>query len=65
MRMPLGERLEEASADQLRAAGLDPDDLPGLTAADSVELKSAPGGTAREAVVTALTEARARLATWS
>ena len=60
-----GHGLEGATREQLTSAGLDPDDLPGLTAADSVELKQAPGGTGREPVTSALAAARARLATWS
>ena len=60
-----GHGLGAATPEQLREAGLDPDDVPGLTAQDSVERKRAPGGTAREAVVSALAAARARIGAWS
>ncbi|MEQ9336326.1 MAG: argininosuccinate lyase, partial [Miltoncostaeaceae bacterium] len=56
--------LADASPDDLRAAGLDPDDVPELTAIASVETKAVPGGTARAAVVEQLGAARAAVAAW-
>lgn len=56
--------LADASSEQLRAAGLDPDDVPELTAIASVETKAAPGGTARAAVVDQLAHADRTVAGW-
>ena len=56
--------LAQAGPEDLRAAGLDPDDVPELTAEASVETKAVPGGTARAQVVQQLAAARAVVATW-
>lgn len=56
--------LADASREDLAAAGLDPDDVPELTALASVETKAVPGGTARAAVVDQLGAARAAVAAW-
>lgn len=56
--------LAQAGPEDLRAAGLDPDDVPELTAEASVETKAVPGGTARAQVLEQLAAARAVVATW-
>jgi argininosuccinate lyase len=59
-----GVELDGASAEDLRAAGLEGVTLPPLTPEASVEAKDVPGGTARGRVVEALGAARARVAAW-
>jgi argininosuccinate lyase len=56
--------LPEAGRDEFVAAGLDPDDVPALTAEASVETKDVPGGTARARVVDQLAAARAMVDAW-
>jgi argininosuccinate lyase len=59
-----GVPLTAAGPADLRAAGLDGEELPPLTAEASVEAKAVPGGTARGAVLEELEAARALVAAW-
>jgi argininosuccinate lyase len=59
-----GVELDGASAEDLRAAGLEDVAIPALTPEASVEGKDVPGGTARARVVEALAAARSRVASW-
>lgn len=56
--------LAQAGRDDLIAAGLDPDDVPDLTAEASAESKAVPGGTARVQVLEQLEAARAMVGRW-
>ncbi|HMM49710.1 MAG TPA: argininosuccinate lyase [Miltoncostaeaceae bacterium] len=56
--------LPQAGPDEFRAAGLDPDDVPELTAWASAETKDVPGGTARARVVEQLVAATVMVADW-
>lgn len=56
--------LADAGPEDLRAAGLDPDDVPELTALASVETKAVPGGTARTQVLEQLAAAREMVRGW-
>ena len=62
--MARGAGLEDATTDELAAAGLAGLDLPRLDAEASVEAKAVPGGTARPMVVAQLDAARSEVATW-
>jgi argininosuccinate lyase len=59
-----GAGLEDATTDELAAAGLADLDLPRFDAEASVEAKAVPGGTARSMVVAQLEAARSEVATW-
>jgi argininosuccinate lyase len=59
-----GVGLEDATPEDVAAAGLEGVALPALTAEASVEAKRAPGGTARAAVAEQLAAATARVASW-
>jgi argininosuccinate lyase len=59
-----GGGLEDATPDELAAAGLAGLDLPSLTPEASVEAKAVPGGTARAMVVQQLDAARMEVAAW-
>ena len=56
--------LPQAGRDEFAEAGLDPDDVPPLTAEASVETKDVPGGTARARVLAQITAARAMVDAW-
>lgn len=56
--------LPDAGPDEFLAAGLDPDDVPSLTAEASVETKDVPGGTARARVDAQMAAARAMVDAW-
>jgi argininosuccinate lyase len=59
-----GVGLEDATPEDVAAAGLDGVAMPALTAEASVEAKRAAGGTARAAVADQLAVARGRVASW-
>jgi argininosuccinate lyase len=59
-----GVGLEDATPEDVAAAGLEGVAMPALTAEASVEAKRAAGGTARAAVTDQLAAARARVASW-
>ena len=59
-----GVGLEDATPEDVAAAGLEGVAMPALTAEASVEAKRAPGGTARAAVADQLAAARERVAAW-
>ena len=56
--------LEDATAADIAAAGIEDVAIPPLTAEASVEAKAAAGGTARAAVERQLAQARAKVAAW-
>ena len=59
-----GVGLEDATPEDVVAAGLEGVAMPALTAEASVEAKRAPGGTARAAVADQFSAARERVASW-